>query len=232
MGVSGQWASGLHGSSNRSVIFSRALHTPQPLFLTLFLCGTVWVVGCCLEFSQIHGSSSQWEWQGFTRAASGVVQRRWELKEQRATLKHFLQPQSPSKSLQFCLRTGSAASAKSATTKITAEKGIQEFSLYYWKALRPFQCSASWEKKILAGIWFSSFTVLWSENVVPGGSLLPFGGRRCVCLLGMAAHTPCVWERITVIFSVALSAQGLSKFLTPTPLGKPGRPKFSPWFFL
>lgn len=30
------------------------------------------------------------------------------------------------------------------------------------------------------------------------------------------------------MFPVALSAQGLSKLLTSTPLGKPGRPKFSP----
>lgn len=71
----------------------------------------------------------------FSRAASGVVQSRWELKEQRATLKHFLGPQSPSSSLQFCLRTDSE---KSATPKITDERGIQEFSLHYWKALRPF----------------------------------------------------------------------------------------------
>lgn len=170
----------------------------------------------------------QWEWQEFSRAASGIVQSRWELKEQRATLKHFLGLYS---SLQFCLRTDSAASAKSATPKITDERGIQELSLYYWKALRHLQCSASWEKKIPVGVWFSSFTTLQSENV-PGGFMVPFGGRRCECLLGNGSSCPIVCERITVLFPVALSAQGLPKMLTSTPLGKPGRPKFSPWFFL
>lgn len=62
--------------------------------------------------------------------------------------------------------------------------------------------------------------------------MLPFGGRRCECLLGNGSSCPIVCERITVLFPVALSAQGLPKLLTSTPLGKPGRPKFSPWFFL
>lgn len=136
----GQWAPGLHSSSNRSGILSRALHTPQALSPTLFPCGIVWVAGRCEGFSQLHGNSSQWE---FSRAASGIVQSRWEFKEQRATLKHFLGPQSPSSSLQLCLRPDSAASEKSATPKIADERGIQDFSLYYWKALRQFQCSVS-----------------------------------------------------------------------------------------
>lgn len=92
----GQRAPGLHGFSNRSVIFSRALHTPQALSLTLFPCGLVWAVGCCVGFSQVHVSSSQWEWQEFSRAARvQIVQSMWELKEQSASLRHFLRPQSP-----------------------------------------------------------------------------------------------------------------------------------------
>lgn len=100
----GEWAPGLQGSSNRSVT-SRALHTPQALSLTLLPCGIVWVVGCCVGFSQLHGSSSPREWWKFSRAASRTVQSRWELKEQRAALKHFLGPQRPSSSLKLCLRT-------------------------------------------------------------------------------------------------------------------------------
>lgn len=42
--MAGQWAPGLHGSSNRSVVFSRALHTPQALSLPLLPCGTVWLL--------------------------------------------------------------------------------------------------------------------------------------------------------------------------------------------
>lgn len=230
--VPGQWALGLHGSSNTSVIFSRALHTPQALSLTLFPCGIVWAVSCCGGFSQVHGSSSQWEWQESSRAASGIVQSTWELKEQSASLRHFLGPQSPSSSLQFCLRTDSAASEKSATSKITDERGKQDFPLYYWKSLEtvPIFSIMGEKNPCRCMILFIYSAVEW--KCCSRRLSLPFGGWRCTCLFGMAAHVPCVCERITEMFPIALSAQGLSKLLTSTPLGKRGRPKFSPLFFL
>lgn len=66
-------------------------------------------------------------------------------------------------------------------------------------------------KKILAGVCFSSFTVLWSGNTVPGGSLLPFGDVYAYWEWQLMHH---VSERTTVMFPLALSAHTLD--LHPT----------------
>lgn len=187
----GRRAPGLHGTASRSAIFSRALQAHQALCLTLFLRGMVWVVCCCVGFSQVRGSSSQWEWQEFSKAAFGVVRNRWELKEQRATLKRFLGPQSPTGSLHFYLRTTPAASVKFAIPKNADERGIFPILL---KSLEPIPVFSTLGEKILAGEWFPAFTAVQSENLVSRAFMLLFGGgggglNACV---GMAAHAQCV----------------------------------------
>lgn len=193
--VPGQWALGLHGSSNTSVIFSRALHTPQALSLTLFPCGIVWAVSCCGGFSQVHGSSSQWEWQESSRAASGIVQSTWELKEQSASLRYFLGPQSPSSSLQFCLRTDSAASEKSATSKITDERGKQDFPLYYWKSLETVPIfSIMGEKKSLQ-VYDSLHLQCCGVKMLFEEALSPFWRlEMCMPIWNGSSCAMCLWE--------------------------------------
>lgn len=73
------------------------------------------------------------------------------MKEQRATLKHFLGPQNPNGSFHCYLRTTSAASVKFAITKKADERGI--FSILL-KSLEPIPMFTLGEK-VLAGELFS-----------------------------------------------------------------------------